>query len=255
MPQSYKINTYVAFVWKPIYFSRIGVLAMKICFRKIKKSVREDLIWLGAYFYYKSLKKDTLDMVDSIIKETDDARLHKKIEIFTRLKTRESRYVEVASAVVFTSVTQSLSWPSVANANWSASALLYSSVVLAIAAVVVGAQQQRVLPSFVDDAHLNFNEKSLQLFRERLMFRDRKNRSVVFALQCPLMMLSFSVLSFLAAMCSTIFGPLVVAIRWDDNAKTALTFGIFGLFTLLVFLYCSQYIYRLPDLELERDIV
>ncbi|KAL9091177.1 MAG: hypothetical protein Q9159_001594 [Coniocarpon cinnabarinum] len=192
---------------------------MKICFRKIKKSVREDLIWLGAYFYYKSLKKDTLDMVDSIIKETDDARLHKKIEIFTRLKTRESRYVEVAGAVVFTSVTQSLSWPSVANANWSASALLYSSVVLAIAAVVVGAQQQRVLPSFVDDAHLNFNEKSLQLFRERLMFRDRKNRSVVFALQCPLMMLSFSVLSFLAAMCSTIFGPLVVAIRWDDNAK------------------------------------
>ena len=41
----------------------------------------------------------------------------------------------------------------------------------------------------------------------------------VFALQVPIMLLAISVLAFLAAMCSIVFGPLAYQPVWDDNAR------------------------------------
>ena len=61
--------------------------------------------------------------------------------------------------------------------------------------------------------------------RNRLMKVTDDGRSVklrtsfIFMLQAPIMLLTFSVMTFLAGLCSVIFSPIGKDLRWDDDAK------------------------------------
>jgi hypothetical protein len=59
------------------------------------------------------------------------------------------------------------------------------------------------------------------------------------------MLLTFSVLAFLAGMCSTIFSPLAQKLAWDDDAKISLMFGVGSLVALGTFASTSTFIYAL----------
>ena len=205
--------------------------------QQISRDIPRWILRLCTFLYYKSFKKNTLDAVDGILQEHDDPRLQKRLESFSRAKMKESQYVQVAvrtnhyhglnprspfqGAVIFSSVTSSLSWPSIPAAHWTVPALLYSSIVFALLAVVLGAQQQRVLPSIHSDASLACDIERIRNFRDRLRAGDGKNSNVVFALQSPLMMFTLSVASFLAALCALILSPIVLTGVWNDDAKVS----------------------------------
>ena len=50
-------------------------------------------------------------------------------------------------------------------------------------------------------------------------YHGRPNPFLIFALQAPIMLLSLSVMAFLAGLCSVVFAPLSSEPVWDENAK------------------------------------
>ena len=115
-------------------------------------------------------------------------------------------------------------------------------MLLALAAIVMGSQQMLVLPNerrqdvdegtgtalvlkMVDtnDTQMEISENQyLQAIVKRLCETHRHGRPntfQVFALQAPMMLLSLSVVAFLAGLCSVIFAPLATKLAWDGNAK------------------------------------
>ena len=115
-------------------------------------------------------------------------------------------------------------------------------MLLALAAIVMGSQQLLVMPNQrpqdseggegfslgmkSGDRHDSQLEETEKLYmqaiakRLSLTHRDgRPNTFQVYALQVPMMLLSLSIVAFLAGLCSVIFAPLVKKPAWDDNAK------------------------------------
>ena len=143
---------------------------------------------------------------------------------------------------LFTTVASCLQWPGTQNGHWSATASFYACMLLAFVAIVMGSQQLLVLPNeklqdsdedfetstALDskdryDRELKESEKQyLQAVVKRLRdtrHDDRPNVFLVFALQAPIMLLTLSVMAFLAGLCSVVFAPLANHLAWDDNAK------------------------------------
>ena len=137
---------------------------------------------------------------------------------------------------LFTTVASCLQWPSTQNGHWSAAAFFYACMLLAFVAVVMGSQQLLVLPDEAPsdwDASVESNDRYAKEMKEseklyllavvgRLRERlrdDRPDSFQVFALQAPLMLLTSSVMAFLAGLCSVVFAPLANQPGWNDNAK------------------------------------
>ena len=115
-------------------------------------------------------------------------------------------------------------------------------MLLAFVAIVIGSQQMLVLPNerphhsdgdFESSTAFDSKERcdrelkeSEEQYQQAVIKRlgdtrhgDRPNSFLVFALQAPIMLLSLSVMAFLAGLCSVIFAPLANSPVWDDNAK------------------------------------
>ena len=120
---------------------------------------------------------------------------------------------------MFASTISCLSWSNLSSSYWSGPALWYGSIVLALMAVMLGAQQVMFLPD-------KFDGNAARDFRRRLMVRSREKRaeleprqSMLFAWQAPLMCLSCSVLFFHAGLLSVVVSPLARKPGWGDEAK------------------------------------
>ena len=144
-----------------------------------------------------------------------------------------------------------MQWPGVQKGHWSATALLYASILLSLVAVVSGSQQLLVLPNdgrqYTRDSTGNSqplpqqvlsepsdrsereleDPEKLHLLAIAKRFRDirrgdRPNALQVFALQVPIMLLALAVVTFIAGLCSVVFAPLARQAVWDDNAKVCM---------------------------------
>ena len=112
-------------------------------------------------------------------------------------------------------------------------------MLLAFVAIISGSQQLLVIPNEklqrpgdnhnklpAPDLKDRDKKESERLYQQAIIERlrdkeekDRPNTSLVFALQAPMMLLSLSVVAFLAGLSSVIFAPLATKPVWDDNAK------------------------------------
>ena len=124
---------------------------------------------------------------------------------------------------MFASTISCLSWSVLSSSYWSGPALWYGSIVLALMAVMLGAQQVMFLPD-------NFDADAARDFRVRLMVRSSREKkraaevleprqSMLFAWQAPLMCLSCSVVFFHAGLLSVVVSPLARKREWGDEAK------------------------------------
>ena len=125
---------------------------------------------------------------------------------------------------MFASTISCLSWSVLSTSYWAGPALWYGSIVLALMAVMLGAQQVMFLPDSLD-------ANAARDFRKRLMVhggrREKKRgaelldprQSMLFAWQAPLMCLSCSVVFFHAGLLSVVVSPLARKREWGDEAK------------------------------------
>lgn len=122
-----------------------------------------------------------------------------------------------------------MTWPSTERAHWSAVALFYQSTVFALVAIISSSQQLWILPRLDLDTLTDVNEVHRRI-EDMSMFIHKVQKSsghgtlkakYIFALQAPIMLLTVSVLAFLAGMCSTIFSPLAQNLAWNSDAKVS----------------------------------
>ena len=131
---------------------------------------------------------------------------------------------KIQGAVIFASVPSCLAWDNVPSSHWSARGLFYSSIVLALVAIVTGAQQQMVLPSNdVDIKHADLDDFVTLLTRGNSdgspRSRSGRNHRLIFALQLPLMIFSLAVAAFLGGLLAVVFGPLGSIQRGTDDER------------------------------------
>lgn len=128
---------------------------------------------------------------------------------------------------MFTTVASCLTWNSTESGHWSGPALFYASTVFALVAIVSGSQQLWVLPrtdlnNSRSDAEKNKRRRELLSFIEKLQSGDGEPKArYLFALQAPIMLLTFSVMAFLAGLCAVVYSPLATRLVWDENAKVS----------------------------------
>ena len=129
---------------------------------------------------------------------------------------------------MFASTISCLSWSVLSSSYWSGPALWYGSIIFALTAVMLGAQQVMFLPD-------NFDANAARAFRKKLMVcgssssssREKRRaaelleprQSMLFAWQAPLMCLSCSVVFFHAGLLAVVIGPLARKREWGDEAK------------------------------------
>ncbi|OQU99756.1 hypothetical protein CLAIMM_05343 [Cladophialophora immunda] len=228
--------------------------------------------WQGAarfwtYFYHEMLYRNTVDPLGTIIKATDDESVVAQLNQFARTKADESKYIQLAGGFVFTTVATCLTWPATNRGHWSGAALFYCSILFALIAIVCGSQQLLVLPTADKTAVLPTPSRPMALadamaIKERLTvsgqfrhpnaaaahhrpFPEDLKVGFVFSLQAPIMLLTFSTMTFLAGLCSVVFSPLARDLRWNDEAKIAVVFLVVALITLTVFISTSRLIHKL----------
>ena len=124
---------------------------------------------------------------------------------------------------MFASVTGCLSWTVVQTSHWSGPALWYSSIVLAIASIFLGAQQTLVLPEAdsIDVLAPDKVESMKQSFMSRGGLNPRPSILMLFIWQAPITLLGCAVFSFLAGLCSVVLSPLARKPSWNEEAKVS----------------------------------
>lgn len=121
-----------------------------------------------------------------------------------------------------------LTWNSTETSHWSGPALFYASTIFALVAIISGSQQLWILPRVDLAAAKSDAEKKtrqqLVSFISRLQDDEGGPKTkYVFALQTPIMLLTFSVMAFLAGLCAVVYSPLAANLAWDANAKVSQT--------------------------------
>ena len=122
---------------------------------------------IGTILYREMLKRNTLQPLRRIIKESDRERRRRLLRDWARQKSNESSYIQLAvcgvgpprtcseptfslyaqGGFLFTTVASCLQWPGTASGHWSATALFYTSMLTALLAIVTGSQQLLLLPN------------------------------------------------------------------------------------------------------------
>jgi hypothetical protein len=101
--------------------------------------------------------------------------------------------------------------------------------VFALGAIISGSQQLWILPKpihgdFVDDREKRLRVESLGNLVRRLQRRSDGaglKTKYIFALQAPIMLLTFSAMTFLAGVCSVVYSPLAKRLAWNDESKVS----------------------------------
>lgn len=142
--------------------------------------------------------------------------------------------------------------------------MFYSSLLFSLSAIINGSQQILVLPGErSEQSQQRGHEQDKELARavERKVRGRAINHLYVYALQTPVMLLTFSVMTFLAGRGFVVFGPLARNLGWNDDAKVrapyldvkllkdpgqvALVFGAASVITLAVFYSTSKIVHSL----------
>lgn len=122
--------------------------------------------------------------------------------------------------MTFSAVVGCPSWPIAVDSHWTGPALWYASLIFAVCAILTGAQQTLYLGA----GGVMSEPTSLEIAHTKLSLTSRSDHRqpsalVVFAWQVPVMLLCWSILSFLAGLCCVIYSPLSHRLRWNSDSK------------------------------------
>ena len=122
---------------------------------------------------------------------------------------------------MFATVSSCLTWTTTTSSNWSGPALWYSSIVFAIGSIFIGAIQSLALPA--EGLLYEISDAAVEQMRQAYVQKSSAlNQASPYALvvwQMPIMLLGYSVLSYLIGLCIVIISPLVQNPHWNDDAK------------------------------------
>jgi hypothetical protein len=219
------------------------------------KSFLGLLSLLTVPIYLRGFYKNTLQPITAIVESNTENEIKATLTKWLQLKTREAQYLSVAvrkilvpcvaplemftrpfaqGAVIFASITQCLSWPSLATSHWSATALFYSCILLSIPSILLGTQQLSVLPEIEDIQSMPADE----IYRMRESFLSSTSTLssassspevstfVLFVWQAPRMFFAASLACFIGGLISIVISPVALKPGWNADVKVPYIIGI-----------------------------
>lgn len=118
-------------------------------------------------------------------------------------------------------MTGTLSWSDLENRYWLGPACWYGSIIFALSAIVFGAQQTLVLEQLAAQNTERLHRSLCRQSTTAGKLRGHPRWAVVFAWQCPLMFLSYSIVLFLAGLTSHVASPVARNRKWDHDAQVS----------------------------------
>lgn len=124
-------------------------------------------------------------------------------------------------AVLFASVVSCLGWDNLTASHWLGPASFYVTILLSLASIFTAAQQTIVLPD--KDAAKSYDLDQIEALRVSLLGPSRDDEepalTTLFAWQCPIMLMGYSVVFFLVGLCTVVITPLSLRPEWGAAAK------------------------------------
>ncbi|KAI1270846.1 hypothetical protein F5Y07DRAFT_384966 [Xylaria sp. FL0933] len=225
--------------------------------------------------YYRFFRQNTLLPIKSIVKlyghngESDETQ-----RVFAAWQDRkliELHFVQVAATLLSGAVIGCFSWAAREEEHWLGPASWYCSLILSLFAILLSSTEAFIFSTMKSSAHFAPLRDRMQMIcemqgsatrdlstvgdRERGKFpvprseRAQIRWNMVFTWQAPIMLLAYSVISFLMGVTIYITTPLYS----DDislGGKSAAIYYLVGLFIGgAVFVWCSYWAYRFVDLD------
>ncbi|MCJ1270604.1 hypothetical protein MMC22_010501 [Lobaria immixta] len=205
------------------------------------------VVFLGTVPYYRFFQFNTLGPILRIAKYSSRRGQSRKVsQLLARWRTRklaELQFISIACAIIAAAVIGSFSWNAAFDAYWVAPALWYSSLVLSIFGLLLSTQQIAVLQLLdADGVHGKPDSTNIDVSRYLpLMVTDKPQHlypaetqrdghgirtlrprwKMVFAWQCPIMFMSYSVCLYLSGLLIYVCTPLIRGNGWDAGSNVS----------------------------------
>ena len=123
---------------------------------------------------------------------------------------------------MFASVVSCLGWDSVGSSFWLGPASFYACTLLSLGSIFTAAQQTTILPDH--ETVSQYGPEQIATLKKSLLNEtdDYPRYTVMFAWQCPIMLLGYSVIFFLIGMTTILITPLAIQPEWGSAAKVKL---------------------------------
>jgi hypothetical protein len=106
------------------------------------------------------------------------------------------------------------SWAGLETRHWLGPACWYSSLVLAVASIFSGGQQNMIIEQLKDNDVLKCHHRTFWGPRS-----GSRWARVLFAWEAPFIFLHYSMILFLVGLCSHIVSPVVFEMEYNNNTK------------------------------------
>lgn len=237
---------------------------------------------MATWPYYWTFRNYTLDPIKRIRDAASDPTLQaQKVVTFLVGKRQELKFVNTASTISAAATVGALSWSSINDTPWPALALWYCSLSLAIFALITSNQHSALMDSSLGPPSSNMtnvapnfgpgtimvvfttnspdgnsasirlsgqpsNDFEKQVTADFALFHssDWHTKHLVYIWQCPLMLMSWSWVTYLIAQTLHIARPLFRRSVGTDDKKVAIAYLSICCIIVVNFAWCSFWFYR-----------
>lgn len=236
--------------------------------KRVLAIASDVFVRLATLPYYRLYHFNTSDPLARIARlasepEPNTKILRRAISAWRLHKLSELQFITIACTVLAAAVIGAFSWTTLDNAYWLTYGFWHSSLMLSILGILLSASEITVLSIL---GPLNARGKvSLQESRVRRYtpfllstctqsggFMPR--RKMVFAWQCPLMFMSYSVCAFLAGLTILVCTPFIrEKSAWGDGHNIATMYLAIFAGGATAFVFCSYWVWHYMDLEYDAN--
>ncbi|RDL35949.1 uncharacterized protein BP5553_06561 [Venustampulla echinocandica] len=177
--------------------------------------------------------------IEQILQEDDALKQESRLLKWQTLKNSELLNVSFIGTLIASACTGSIQWSSLQTAHWIVSAAWYGTLVFSLMSVMVAFYLSILLSNF------SINPSGPKLLLQTLHRSGNKRKArwgSLFALQLPLMLLSYSLIAYVIGLAVMVVQPLWSE-PWGDKSLIAIFFLIFLTLSIGGFGAVCQFIY------------
>ncbi|KAH3907617.1 hypothetical protein HBI56_180000 [Parastagonospora nodorum] len=226
--------------------------------------IRTICVRFGTLPYYRLYHFNTAAPISRIASIASDhpgsPRLLYAVTLWRARKLTELQFISIACAILAAAVIGAFSWTTIDQAYWLTHGFWHGSLVLSVLGLLIAAQQVTVL-NFLgpmpSPKKIRQTKECLERYLPVLLSKDRSRyhprQKMVFAWQCPLMFMSYSVCSFLAGITILVCTPLIQREGgWNDGCNIAVMYLSVCAIAGTTFVFCGFWIYHYVDLGFDE---
>ncbi|KAF2823304.1 hypothetical protein CC86DRAFT_384682 [Ophiobolus disseminans] len=174
-------------------------------------------------------------------------------------KYAELQSVQVAASFCGGAVLASLPWSRSNDATWFADALLFSSLICSIFAIITSIQTKSMLDDLPSCEQLDGSLPEIEVLRMRrtiLRYKHTpgiKHSIMLFIWQFPSMTMAYAWCTFIAGLTVYVCSPFIQKLPWQDRHRIAVAYLAFGVVGLITYIFTTVFVF-VGEKDYERSV-